>query len=467
MRQLRDVAQLRPFAVDTQAGRNKERYRLAFWSVFANVISKSLSMLVMILAVAWTIPYLGQERFGLWMTIASFLAMMSFLDLGVGNALTNRVASVAATQQRDALVRTISVGLALLAAISVAAGALLLIAASTIPWGRLFKLAGTTAIDEVVLAAQTFAVLFAIHLLVSGAQRVLVGMQRAFEVHAFSVVASILSLGALFMATSSQAGLPTLLLATLGCQCVGGVLAVLLLARRGLLGGFTLRSDVVTEWRRLLNVGTLFLILQIGTMVGWGADSLIIAGALGASQVAVFGVVQRLFQFVSQPVAMMNSPLWAAYADAHARQEKAFIRSTFIRSLALSAAFSLIGGTLILVFGQYIVHFWTSGAIFVPQALLALYFLWTVCEVMGNALAMIMNGCNVVRPQVVAVAVFVSISLPLKLVFAVYGLQTIVAITIGAYLVAVPMLYFIFYRMQIADCMQHKKVNEVPYEANF
>jgi len=44
------------------------------------------------------------------MTIASFVGMLTFLDLGVGNALTNKVAEAAAQDNAESLRRTISGG---------------------------------------------------------------------------------------------------------------------------------------------------------------------------------------------------------------------------------------------------------------------------------------------------------------------------------------------------------------------
>ena len=90
---------LRPFDQSTESGRNSERYRLALWSVIANVGSKGIAMAVMVLSVSMTLPYLGAERFGVWMTIASLVGMLVFLDLGVGNALINTVVAAAAKAQ--------------------------------------------------------------------------------------------------------------------------------------------------------------------------------------------------------------------------------------------------------------------------------------------------------------------------------------------------------------------------------
>jgi O-antigen/teichoic acid export membrane protein len=176
-----------------------------------------------------------------------------------------------------------------------------------------------------------------------------------------------------------------------------------------------------------VNVGGLFFILQIGTMVGWGADSLIISSTVGAAQVAVFSIVQRLFQFVTQPLSILNAPLWGAYADAHARGEKPFIRRTLKTSLIGTGGLCLAGAVTLLLVGERLVEVWTGNAVHISLYLLAAYGSWAILDATGNALAMFLNGCGIVKPQVLTVIVFVIFSIPAKL-FSIshYGLEAMI-----------------------------------------
>ena len=46
-------------------------------------------------------PLLGGERYGLWITITSLIAMVGFLDLGIGNALIGAIAEAQARNDRE------------------------------------------------------------------------------------------------------------------------------------------------------------------------------------------------------------------------------------------------------------------------------------------------------------------------------------------------------------------------------
>jgi O-antigen/teichoic acid export membrane protein len=166
------------FDVSTENGRASERYRLAAWAVLANVASKGAAMAVMVLSVSLTIPYLGAQRFGIWMTVASFAGMLTFLGLGVGNALTNHVASRSAQSDVAMLRRAISGGLGLLLMIGCVVGAGLWLLAAWLPWAKLIKVDDALLLLEAQSAAKLFALLFGLNLFTTGIQSVFAGLQR-------------------------------------------------------------------------------------------------------------------------------------------------------------------------------------------------------------------------------------------------------------------------------------------------
>ena len=443
-------ARLRRFDVSTEVGRAHERYRLAFWSVAANVLSKGFALWVMLLSVSWTLPYLGTERFGVWMTIASFVGMLIFLDLGVGNALTNHVAQAAAKADPTALAQRISGGLALMLIVGALASVLLWVLVAILPWARIIKVQDASIHSEIKDALFLFAILFGLCLVSNAVHRVFAGLQRSFEAHLASALGSLMSILTLFWAAGNQAGISTLLMATLGWQVASGLMLLCVLNKRGQLRLQGIGAAIQTGRAPLLKTGGLFFILQIGTMVGWGADSLIISSTLGAAQVAVFSITQRLFQLISIPLSMANAPLWSAYANANACDDRQFVRDTLKKNLAVTGGAAMLGGALLLAISDVVIGWWTKNAIEVPMSLLAVFAVWTVCESLGNALAMMLNGCGIVREQVVTVVALTLLALPAKLIFVnLFGIQGMIAIYIFLYCSALLVFYGFVFRSNL------------------
>lgn len=443
-----------PFDLSTEAGRSSERYRLAMLSVLANLVGRGIGMVGMVLGVSWTVPYLGAERFGVWMTIASFSAMLTFLDLGIGNALTNHVAKCAAHESASGVRKAISGGLGFLALIGFAVAILLFGLAAILPWDRLLKASDPLVTKEAGRAAMSFGVLFGINIFTSGIQKVFAGLQRAFEAHATSAAGGILTIAGLAVATSQHADITVLLMVTLGAQSLTALTLLAVMVRRKQLSWQDMRLETRSQAQKLMKVSTLFLVLQVGTMIGWGADSLIVASVLGVAQVAVYGITQRLMQFVSIPLSLINSPLWAAYADAQARGDKHFMRRTLTKSLSTTLALAIFGVGLVAVLAQSVVEHWTQGQVFIPLSVVLIFGLWTVLETTGNAFAMFLNGCGIIRPQVISVLAFCALTTPLKFYLATWmGISGVLIATICAYLVAVPLLYVTLFRSTVADTL--------------
>jgi O-antigen/teichoic acid export membrane protein len=439
-----------PFDTTTAAGRDAERYRLAAWTLAASALARAAGLTLMVASIRLTTHYLGTERFGVWAVFSSLVAMLSFADLGIGNAMVNRVASMRLSHDSTMLTRAVSGGIGLLMIVGGAAAMLLWLLAGAVDWGRLLKLSDPAITQEAQRAAILFALIFGANLVANGLLKALIGQQRGFEAHLITLVAALLACGALWLASERRADVPTLLGATFGVQTTVSLLAAFRLAQRGQLKMSGLVNAVRAERAPLLGMGALFFALQIGAMVGWGADALILGSVAGAAQVAAFAIAQRLFQLVTQPLAMLNAPLWAAYADAAAHADGAFLRRTFKRSMATSLIMAIALSVVLWLVSPLLLPWWTRSTVTVPPALIALAAVWAVLEATGNALGTYLNGVNIVRQQLAVVTLFCIIGVPLKIAAALhFGASGLLAATIAAYVLTTLTPYMTVFRTAI------------------
>jgi O-antigen/teichoic acid export membrane protein len=442
---------LQPFPSGDEEGRAAERYRLAALGAISTAVSRLAGVALIVLSVRWTAPVLGRERFGIWATFSSLAVMLSFLDLGVGNALVNRVAHATAKQDARQVSLVVMGGISWLVAIGLGAAVLLAAAGAWIPWTGLFQLSNSAAGSETRAAALVYSVLFGLNIISAGLSKILIGQQRSYEAQLIAAIAALLACPAMWWTARHAPYVGALLLAGIGTQSlVTLVLVMALLRRRHKLDFRLALSSMVHERKALLTTSILFLLLQIGTMIGWGGDSFLLAGILGASDVAAFAVAQRLFLFASQPVAVLNGPLWAAYADAHAKDDRKFIRKTLLHSLLLSMTVAIGISAMLLLFGPWIAAFWTENTIVVPWLLLAAFAAWTLLESAGTVLSIYLNGTGIVREQVIVVICFCVVAVPAKIIAAMHaGAVGLVTATTVAYAVTAAGLYGTVYRKRI------------------
>jgi O-antigen/teichoic acid export membrane protein len=443
-----------PFDQTTSSGRSEERYRLALFSSIANIVSRAFSMLVMILSVSLTLGYLGAERFGVWMTIASLVGALSFLDLGIGNSLTNRVAETSNSLEQKYLRSVIGGGMMLLLIVSIIVAIILNGAYFFLPWHDIFKSQWGGNYVEISDAIYLFIWLFCTLIFTSGAQKIFYGLQRGYEAHIATIIGSFCSLFGLYLASLSKASIPYLLISMMGGTILANLLLIGLLIIRGQLSIKSLPDNLLLEAKKIVRPSALFFLLQIGTMAAWGADNIIISSVLGATSVAVFSVTQRLFLISSQPITIVNSSLWPAFADASSSGDKDFIRRTLFRALLFTFICTSILLILVLSAGEFLINKWTSGEIVVPFTFLIAYAAWSFLESIANSFAMFMNGCGIIKPQIFGLITLLIIAIPLKfLLIESFGLVGMQVGFLIFFVVNIVFWYGIVFRRSIAKSL--------------
>src|SRR5712692_8838613 len=78
LRQVRSVIRLEPFDASSAEGMSKERCRRIALTTVTSALAKGVGLATMLISVPLTVNYLGAERFGLWMTISSLIAVLGF-----------------------------------------------------------------------------------------------------------------------------------------------------------------------------------------------------------------------------------------------------------------------------------------------------------------------------------------------------------------------------------------------------
>ena len=81
--------------------RAKERGRRIALTTIATAVAKAISMAAGLITVPLTLNYLGVERYGMWMTISSVVALLAFTDMGIGNGLLNSIAEANGKDDRQ------------------------------------------------------------------------------------------------------------------------------------------------------------------------------------------------------------------------------------------------------------------------------------------------------------------------------------------------------------------------------
>jgi O-antigen/teichoic acid export membrane protein len=394
------------------AGRDRRAAVTGGTAVVARVVQVSTSLITIPL----TIHYLGNERFGLWMTISSVLAMANFADFGIGNGVLNTVSDAFGKNDFERIRAAISSGFAVLGAVGLLLFALFASTFAWVSWADVFRVASAQARAEAAPALMVFAFCFALNIPLDLVQRAQLGLQQGFRMNLWQVCGSLAGLAGVVAGIRMHAGLPLLVAALAGAPVAATALNTFhffVVSRPDLRPRRRFVSrDAIS---RIVTFGALFFVLQLVVAVAFSADNFIIARTLGAASVPEYSIPQRMFSLISLMVAMLVTPLWPAYGEAISRGDIPWVRRTLGRSLVLVFGFAAVASITTLLIAHRLLGWWIGPRFSPPFVLLLGLALWTIVECCGNTLAMFLNGASIMRFQIVVASIFGVACLGLKI----------------------------------------------------
>ena len=381
----------------SDVGINRYRYILLTGSTTALV--KLFTSVIGLVTVPLTVNYLGPERYGLWMTMSSFLALMSFADLGLGNGLVNAIAKAYGVKSNAMAQKAVASTFAMLSAISLLLFVVFIIIYPHVAWHNIFNAQSDLAIAESSSAVFVFVIIFLINLPLGIIRRIQDGYQEGYKFQRIMVLGSLFNLSGLLLCIKLEAGLPYLVLSFLG----GNLLALLI-------NGFILfvrqRPSLLPKVKNvdfkfgyiLIKTGIIFFLLQVFTLIGSSSDNFIISHIIGPAAVAKYEIVRKLFT-LTMFTQFMIQPLWPAFGEAISSGDIKWARTTLQKAIKIGIISSAVFSLPLLFFGKAIIGLWVGDNFIPDNDLLFAFFLFTVFASYGGVMSTFLNSGDLLNKQ--------------------------------------------------------------------
>jgi len=393
---------IEPLDGSTPQGRSHERYRRVVLTAASSTAARALSWITALVYVPLTLNYLGTERYALWATISSTLALLSFADFGMNAGLVNVISESHGRRDENAAATYISTSFFLLLAIAVGIGCIFWSLYPFVPWSRIFNVSTAIANREVGPSVSTFVFCFLAYLPLTVVERAQLGYQMGFVNQSWEAASNCLAFLGILVAVHLHAGLVFLILAVAGAPVL-----------TALLNAFTFfsfqRPWLLPSWhrislsaaRKIVGLGALYLLIQAAAATGYTTDNLIIAHVLGASRVTEYAVPLKLFVIAPAVCSIVFAPLWPAYGEASARGDVKWVKATLRYSLLGALVLSFLANALLFMFARTILRMWVGPRLVPSMLLLAGMACWAVLNSVTSSLTMFLNGAGFIRVQAI------------------------------------------------------------------
>jgi O-antigen/teichoic acid export membrane protein len=412
---LRGLGNLQDLATLSPEGRSRERHKRLALAGVSSIGFRTVGIIVGFITVPIVLGYLGPEKYGLWVTVTSFTALLLFADLGLGQGLVNGMSTAEGTDRRAALPSLVASAFYMLVFVAVFLGVVFAAIYPVVPWSDVLSVRSST---DAQLAGPAIAVLVAMTLVglpFGLVLRVRLALQESFIANVWLSVGSVVTLAALVLAIELGSTLPWLVFA-FAC----GPLAASLLN-----WGFLLRKRPVllprpryasvSEGRHLLSLGLLFFVVQIAGAGAYQTDNLVVARIVGVAAVTQYAVPMQLFMLTPTVISLLVYPLWPAYREALAREDDLWFRRTARRSFILATAAGSLFSTILALSATPIIHAWAGSSVTPSTSLVAALAVFSILFTVSTVVTVFLYAVDAVGFIAASSAVFVVLNLGLSI----------------------------------------------------
>jgi len=395
----------------------------------SSVVFKGLAVVCSFMLIPLMLNYLGEQRFGIWITLFSIVSWVLFFDLGVGSGLRNHLAASLADNRRQEAAGFLVTGYVISALIAFILFFLVCVSAYLVDWQSVFN-AGDIEVGELRLSVLITSFLFLLNFILSLVIQALHATQKTSLTVFFFFLSNLFDLFAVYVASAfAEASLVIIALAC-GIALLSSTLLISTLFYRvnkdlrPCYNFFSLKKAPA-----LMNLGGQFFVIQLAVLALFSTDKIVITQLFGPAEVTRYELVLKLFSIILIANALLLTPLWSAYTQAATRGEFAWIKRTLHKTHLFGVVLAI--AALILFFiGDELVALWVGRDIEIAPGLLAGMLVFTVLRVWCDLYAYLLNGVGAIKFQMWLAVVQAVVNVPLSIYLGgIYGVSGVVFAT--------------------------------------
>lgn len=385
-------------------------------NIIYSFLIKGGSVVLGLLIIPLTINYVNKSQYGVWLTISSLVSWINTFDIGLSNGLRNKMAHSLALDEKENIVKDVSTTYALLFIISIIAFIVCVVIGSFFNWNDLLNTGSAVSFNIWPIIVITLAS-FCVQFMLQPIKSMLTAMHQPFMTSLILLIIQFLTFVLTWVLTLYTAGsLMNLVLVVAGVPVLVFIVANIYLFSMGLKDYCPKLSAIdMKSARSLLGTGGVFFFIQIGALILYQTDNIIITRTLGPQEVTTFNLAFKYFQIMSMLFVIALTPYWSAFTDAWAKQDTDWIKHSINKMKAIWA-YTSIGTVLLLVVSPIAYHIWIGNTVIIPFRLSIAMTLYATINNWQGIYAYALNGIGKLRLQLICILLAAIINIPLSIV---------------------------------------------------
>lgn len=391
-------------------------------SISINVLCRFFTFAVNLLYTPLLLRYLGDEQYGVWVTLSSIVNWVITFDIGIGNGLRNLLAKEIVNKKYSDAKYSVSTAYTSLTFLVLIIYAIGMTVSLFLNWNWLINT--KTDVFPVFSICYSFV---CFNFILALQNVVYYSIQKSEFVSVMALLNQFLSLFFIFVIIHLFECGNSLIKVSL-CVGISGIIvnvfatANLWIKKKYLIPNFFLFDK--KKLRVICSFGLKIFLIQIASVVIFSTDNLIVSNLFTPSEVTPYNTVYKVYGIGASVFFSILLPFWSRFTVARERNEYVWMNSIQKKLLLVWGFFSFVFLCSIPIY-QPITNMWLGKELHYESGLIVSMVFYHILYMYSAIYSTALNGLGIVKVQLCLAVISAIINIPLSFYLAKYvGLRS-------------------------------------------
>lgn len=401
-------------------------------NIAASLVLKCVSILISLQIVPLTIDYVNPTKYGIWLTLSSIIAWLSYFDLGFAHGFRNRFAEAKAKGDIKLAKEYVSTTYAVLLLLFSVILLITLIVNGFLNWSDILNI-DVVYNEELQVVFGLLACFFCLNIVAGIFTTMLMADQKPAQVSLIQTCGQALAFISIYILTKVTVGdLTTLAVAFTGIPCLLLMIVSFIMFHGNKYKSVApaVRCICFSLTKDILGLGGQFFVIMLSMLFVFQFINIILSRVEGPEVVAQYNIAYKYFNILNMTFIIILSPFWSAFTDAYVKKDYDWMKSV-LRKLEYMWLLCIPVLVLMVLCSDILYRWWIGDSISIPFSLSVCMAVYVLCQTGGNMYMYLINGTGKVRLQLIVYLLFAIIAIPLMTVCCrQYGVKGIIIVPV-------------------------------------
>lgn len=380
-----------------------------------SAIIKGGGVMVGLLLVPLSIDFLSAERFGVWLTLSTFIMWFAHMDIGIGNGLRNKLVEAIANQNNNKARILISTAYATAFCIFAGVFLIFILLHNITDWSIILNAPRNLKEELYILMPIVFG-LFCLQFVLKLITNIFYAFQKAAIPGLLFLISNLLILITLLLLKKHENSLLIFgLLYGLAPLIVYFLASIIFFAKhKNHIFSPSLGYISLSHIKPLFGLGLSFFVIQISAAIMQTSSTFIIAHNYSPIEVTEYNVAYRYINTFYIIFTLIMLPFWSATTDAYSKNEINWIKQSKTTMNWVSGAFLFAVGVSIII-SPWVYNIWIGNNVEIDLLITMGVALYVMSYIISEPTMQLINGIGKMKLQAWLSFIVVLINIPIAL----------------------------------------------------